>query len=178
MKAICALAVGLLLLLALGGCSIQCGNPTPSDTGTSTSSPSASTAKPAAGTKPGAKAEGGPQVVALVTGDEYDAKSKKITHESVAFTPETKVIHITAALQGLKPGADLKGVLMAISVTAKSGQKIANREVASAHMAAPGANSDVHFNFSAPTAGWPKGSYTLTIFVDDKSIGGQDVTVK
>ena len=181
MRAIIARCLVFLVLLGLGGCSYQCGKSysTGSETEKSWSSgPTEKPASPAAESQPAPPSAGGPQVVSLAIGDAYDAKSGKITHEAEAFTPATPAIHIAAELAGLKKGEDMKGVLMAIAVTTKSGQKVANTEVASAHMAAPGVDSDVHFKFTAPTKGWPQGSYQLTLFVDNQPIHAKNLTVR
>ncbi len=162
-------AVLLIVALALGGCTVKIGNP---DASTPASSGGAS------GGSPPPAAGSGPQLVFLQVGDKYDAEAGEVTHKTDTFTPQTPVIEVNAGIKGLQTGAPITGTLTAIEVTTQDGTKIKDHQVATTDMAAPGEESTVHFSFSAPDAGWPKGAYRITIAVEGTTIETTEVTVK
>jgi len=173
------LLLALLLLVALGagGCSFQCGTPRSTGGGT----PSAGPSGPAPGETPSvgpSEEEAGPKVVVLEVGDEFDEAKKQVTHQTDTFTPESKAIYVSAGIKGLAKDATITGTLKAVEVTTKDGTKIRDHEVASTDMKAPGEESTVNFTFSAPTAGWPKGSYVVEIGVEGQVIETVDLTVE
>ncbi len=167
------LLVGLLVLATLlgGGCSFQCGNVHPAGGETPSTGPTpippGPEETPSAG--PGEEAAG-PKVVVLEVGDQFDPAKREGTHKTDTFTPETKAIYVSAGSKGLEKDATITGTLKAVEVTTKDGTKIRDHEVASTDMKAPGEESTVNFTFSAPTAGWPKGTYVVEIGVEGKVI--------
>ncbi len=160
------LVVLFVAVLAVGGCTVNLG-----DSDTPTAGPPPTTPAPPA-------AESGPQLAFLQIGDKYDGEAKEVTNQTDTFTPATPVIEVNAGIKGLETGATITGTITAVEVTMKDGTKVMDEEVASTDMEAPGEESTVHFSFSAPTAGWPKGSYKVEIAVEGETIETADVTVQ
>ncbi len=122
--------------------------------------------------------EGLPTVAVCQVGDQYDPESEDVTNQTTTFTPDTPAMHVSAGITGLTTGATIRGSLRAVDVTDSEGTRIQDYEVASHDLDAPGEESTVHFEFSAPDAGWPVGSYAIYIAVGDSVIETIEVTVE
>jgi hypothetical protein len=120
----------------------------------------------------------GPKVVALKVGAGYDAATSEVTGETSEFKAEAKAIHVGASVSGVAKGDKIKGTLVAVDVTDKKGTVIRDYEVLSKEIVAPAEETTAHFEFSAPTAGWPKGTYAVRIAVGGKEIEKADLSVK
>lgn len=169
MKTLSLLLV-LFVVLALAGCSVQCGTPSVEEEETTAVAPVPGAPQPTADT--------GPKVVMLQTGDKYDEENKEITSKTAEFTPETEAMHVSADISGLKEGQKITGKLIAVDVTSSEGEKITDTEVLATDITAPSEETNAHFTFSAPTAGWPRGSYKVLILVEEAEIDAVDLTVK
>jgi hypothetical protein len=118
------------------------------------------------------------KVAVLKVGDEFDEETEKITNQTKTFTPDTPIIYVSAGIKGLEKGEMVKGTLMAVDVTAKDGTEISDVEVASRELEAPAEESTMDWKFSAPTEGWPPGSYQVEIEGSDKPIETVELTVE
>ena len=118
------------------------------------------------------------KVAVLKVGDQFDEETEKITNQTKTFTPDTPVMYISVGITGLTKGEMVKGILMAVDVTAKDGTEITGVEVASTELEAPGEESTMDFKFSAPTDGWPPGSYQVEIEGSEKLIETIELTVE
>jgi len=176
-------AILLTLLLVLVGCPTTKPSGT-SDTGTTpavtdTTEP---VGEPETAEEPPAPAatETHPtaKVAVLKVGDQFDEETEKITNQTKTFTPDTPVMYISAGITGLTKGEMVKGTLMAVDVTAKDGTEISDVEVATTELEAPGEESTMDFKFSAPTDGWPVGSYRADLSGDGKLIDTIELTVE
>lgn len=183
-------AVLLALLLILAGC------PTTKPTGTgdtgaappvgeTTEAPGEGEAAGAGtteetGTAVPAEVETHPtaKVVVLSVGDQFDEEKDEITNQTKTFTPEKPVIYVSAGIKGLTKGEVVTGTLIAVDVTDSEGTQIRDYEVASTELEAPGEESTMQFKFSAPTTGWPVGTYKVEIAGSHKLIDTVDVTVE
>lgn len=183
MRNVGLVAILLTLLLVLVGCPTTKPSGT-SDTGTTpavtdTTEPvgeletaEEAPAPAAAETHPTAK------VAVLKVGDKFDEKTEQITNQTKTFTPDTPVMYISAGISGLTKGEMVKGTLMAVEVTAGDGTEIRDVEVATTELEAPGEESTMDFKFSAPTDGWPVGSYQVEIEGSGKLIETVELTVE
>jgi hypothetical protein len=117
-------------------------------------------------------------VVVLQVGDKYDKTSSEVTHQTKAFSPETKTMHVSAGIKGLTPKEKVTGKLRAVDVTDKQGTVIRDQDVLSTDVEAPAEEATVHFQFDHPTAGWPVGSYEITVAVRGQVLETIPVTVK
>jgi uncharacterized protein YceK len=182
------LAVLLALLLVLSGC------PTikPTDTGDRGAAPpvAGTTEAPDEAAGAGTTEEAGPaapaevethptaKVVALSVGDQFDEEKDEISNQTKTFTPETPVIYVSAGIKGLTKGEMVTGTLIAVDVTDSEGTQIRDHEVTFAELKAPGEESTMQFKFSAPTTGWPVGTYKVDIAGTGKLIETVEVTVE
>ena len=173
MKTLQVVVVLLFIVLAVAGCSLQCGTPrTEEGTAAGIQPP------PQPPTPPAETPQAGPKVKVLQVGHGYDEEASKVIHQTNTFAPDTSEIHVSAGITGLKTGDKITGTLKAVEVTTKEGTKVRDEQVASTDIVAPGEESTAHFNFSAPTAGWPQGSYVVEIAVEGEVIDTVDLTVK
>ena len=171
MRKIGVLVVLFALMLVGASCSVQIGDTgdsdadrTPVESGTVVPS--------------GEAGEAGPKVVVLQVGDEYDEQSSEITSQTNTFSPQTPVMHISAGITGLVTAQMVQGTLRAVDVTDAEGAIIRDVEVVSIEIEAPAEESTMHFEFSAPEAGWPVGAYAVEIVVADQVIEAIDITVE
>ena len=187
-------AVLLTLLLALSSCTINLGN-TPEDkpaasktsaAPATTTPPPASTTTPTTTPTPATTAGKAPptskaspiKVVSLLSGDKRDPKSGVITHATAVFTPKTPTIFVTAKLKGLNKGAKITAKLIAVSVTASTGAKARNKQLASTTIDSPDTTATAGFHFTPPTKGWPTGAYKVNILVNDQQVRSLSLFVK
>ncbi len=166
--------VGIALVLCamvvvLGSCSCQIGD-VDGDT-----TPAVEAPPLAAPTDVEVESAGGPKVVVLKVGDEYDGDT--VTSQTTEFAPETPSMHVEAGVTGLEAGAIVTGRLMALDVKDAKGTVIRDHEVVSTDIEAPAEESTVHYEFTAPDAGWPVGSYAAEIEVGGEVIESIDITV-
>ncbi len=172
MRKIRVIAVSFALMLVIASCSVQT-----RDTGDSGAARppvrSGTTVVPS-----GEAGEAGPKVVVLQVGDEYDEQSSEVTSQTNTFSPQTPVMHISAGISGLVTGQMVQCTLRAVDVTDAEGTIIRDVEVVSVETEAPAEESTMHFEFSAPEAGWPVGAYAAEIAVADEVIEAIDITVE
>ena len=161
-----------MLLLAVVLTVTSCTVKTSPTTGAGTPQP---TTPAASGPAPEPKAAG-PQVASLDIGEQY--ADDAIGNATTTFAPTAPVMHVAASITGLAKGATIRGTLRAVDVTDAKGNTIRDYEVASKELSAPGAESTAHFEFSAPTAGWPVGKYVVEVAVDGQIIKTAEITVE
>ncbi len=173
MRTVLMLSLLIVVLVVVSSCSFKvegtAGKPSASDESPATPE--------AAGGDTGAPTTSGLEVVGVLVGDARDEASDKITNEATEFTPSTPVIYVDAGIKGLKTGAKITGTMTAIKVTTVEGQTIEDYEVMSTDVEAPGTESTASFEFSAPDAGWPVGSYEITIKVEGELVHTVALTV-
>lgn len=174
MRTVLTLSLLIVVLVVVSSCSFKvegtAGNPSEPEQGGG--------AGETTGTETAAPPDAGVEMVALVVGDAQDEAGDKITNETTKFTPNTPVIYAMAAMKGLKTGDIVTGRLMAVKVTTSEGKVIENYEALKTDIEAPGAEATTTFDFSAPDAGWPVGSYQIVVDVGGKSVGTVDITVE
>lgn len=172
MKQLASILVLCAMVVALGSCSVEIG-----DTGDEGTGPPATdvgaTAPPAADS-----GEAGPKVVILKVGDQYDEAAGEVTSQARTFAPDTPSIHVSAGITGLAAGAMVQGTLRAIEVTDSEGTVLRDIEVATVEVEAPAEESTIHFEFSAPDAGWPAGAYVVDIATAGEVIETVEITVE
>ncbi len=184
MRELGVFAVLLALLLVLAGC------PTtkPTDTGDmGTAPPVAETTEAPgegeaaeAGVAAPAEVETHPtaKVVVLEVGDQFDEEKEEITNQTKTFSPDTPVIYVSAGIKGLTKGEVVSGTLVAVDVTDSEGTRIRDYEVVSTEREAPAEESTMQFKFSAPTTGWPVGTYKVDVAGSGQLIDTVEVTVE
>ena len=164
------LAVGLLAaVLAAGGCTINTGKPE-----TPTPAPSTGPSK----TETPEATEGGPKVVILEIGDQFDETSKEITNKTDTFATTSPSMYVNAGITGLTTDATITGTLYAVDVTMKDGTHLRDEKVVSTDIKAPAEVSTARFEFTAPKDGWPKGTYKVDVAVEGKTIDTAELKVE
>lgn len=117
------------------------------------------------------------QVLLLEAGDRRDGSTRDIMRVTSDFTTDTKRIFVNAGITGLTKGDTITGTLMAVDVITASGARVWDTEVASADVEAPGEESTANFDFTAPTKGWPTGSYVVHVFVNGERVDSIELTI-
>lgn len=166
------LAVVVVLMLSLSSCSVK----TSTEVGTGASAPADTAATPEAA--PPAGEESGAKVASILSGDQFDEASKKITNETTSFAPDTAEIFVNAEMTGMTKGAKITGTLVGVDITKADGTAIKDQDIKSTDIVMPAdGEATARFAFTAPTDGWPIGAYAVTVAVDGKELDSIDLTV-
>ena len=117
------------------------------------------------------------EVLEILMGATRD-EAGRIAPHTTQFTPSTPEIYVSAAMKCLDSGAIVTATMNAIRVITIDGDVIENTEVLTTEVEAPGAEATATFDFLAPDAGWPAGSYEIIISVDGAIVETLDLTVE
>ncbi len=169
MRTFVVLGVLLVIVALLAGCSGKIGSVEEKPPNIPASPPTPPVVKPA-DTAP---------ATLIQAGTGYDEESGKLTGITNTFkAADNPVIHVLAQLEGLEKGEEISGTLIAVKVTTDKGEVIKNYEVITSTVKAPGENPTVHFYYSPPDAGWPKGDYRVVIKCAGEERGSIDLKIK
>jgi hypothetical protein len=101
--------------------------------------------------------------VDVACGDEYDARTERLTHRSDVFARDTGTIYVVVHMRGVaEPGR----------ITARWEHLDSSTRLAERMLTLAGPDVEARFSLSRPTVGWPEGRYKLYVAVNGEDVVG------